>query len=132
MAEPKGRPKILVRRHVLEIKRDTRDWLEEQITRVLTTQIAGKAARGIGEVIKGAVSHPIGYLGVSVLLTGFVIWVTRKKEDRTKAIQDASSGYMKLTPEERNAAQTAIKNVVEFFEFHTRPPPPGEGAPIVV
>ncbi len=132
LAEPKGRPKTLVRRHVLEIKEDTQEWIEEQITRVLTIQIAGKAARTLGEVIKGAVSHPVGYLGVSVVLAGFTIWITRKKEERTRAIQDATTGFLKLTPDERTAVHQGIKNVVGFLEFHTQPPPPGEGAPIVV
>lgn len=38
MAEKPGRPRVLIRRHVLEIKEDTQEWLEEQIGRVLLVQ----------------------------------------------------------------------------------------------
>ncbi len=59
-----GRPRVLVRRHVLEIKEDTRDWLEEQLTGLKQAFVIGKATRSMGEVLKGAVSHPAGYLSV--------------------------------------------------------------------
>ncbi len=64
MAAP-GRPKVLVRRHVLEIKEDTRDWLEEQLDGLKQAFIVGKVSRSVGEVLKGAVSHPAGYLSVT-------------------------------------------------------------------
>ncbi len=134
MAEPKGRPKTLVRRHVLEIKEDTREWLEEQITRVLTISYAGKATRSAGEVIKGVLSHPVGYLSVAVFAAGVGIWIRGLVDpQKSRAIQDASTLFLKLTPEERDAARAAIAGTVEFLEgLMTLTPPPGEGFQPVV
>ncbi len=50
--------------HTLEIEEETRDWLEEQLSGLKQTFVLGKTARSAGEVLKGVVSHPAGYLSV--------------------------------------------------------------------
>lgn len=71
--EHPGRPKNFTRRHIIEIKEDTREWLGEQVTRALTLKYAGEATRTVGEVLKGAVSHPIGIAMVGGFLTAYLI-----------------------------------------------------------
>ncbi len=73
MAEARGRPKTLVRRHVLEIKEDTRDWLEEQLDGLKSAFIVGKVSRSAGEVLKGAVSHPVGFALVAAPIVASVV-----------------------------------------------------------
>lgn len=48
MAEQRGRPKTLVRRHVLEIKKDTRDWIVDQFETFTDKRKFGKTSRIIG------------------------------------------------------------------------------------
>ncbi len=71
MAEPKGRPKTLVRRHVLEIKEDTRDWLDEKIDRaldiaqqkVLIEPVSATLGNPVAlPILTGAVGVIVGYL----------------------------------------------------------------------
>ncbi len=54
MAEPRGRPKTLVRRHVLEIKKDTREWIVEQLGAFTDRRSFGKTGRVIGAGIAAA------------------------------------------------------------------------------
>ncbi len=53
-----GRPRVLVRRHVLEIKEDTQEWLEGMMNKYL----AGVAIRATGEAAEGFLSNPAGAL----------------------------------------------------------------------
>ncbi len=73
MAEARGRPKTLVRRHVLEIKEDTRKWIGAQLGELKQTFIVGKATQSVGEVLKGAVSHPVGFALVAAPVVASVI-----------------------------------------------------------
>ncbi len=74
MAEEKlGRPKTLVRRHVLEIKKDTRDWIGEQLGELKQAFVVGKATESVGEVLKGAVSHPVGFALIAAPIVASVI-----------------------------------------------------------
>ena len=57
---PAGRPKVLVRRHVLEVKKETREWLSEELDELKQTFIIGKVSRSTGEIVKGIVGHPAG------------------------------------------------------------------------
>ncbi len=61
MAEKAGRPRVLVRRHVLEIKEETRDWIEENI---LPLVVQVPIVKAVGQSLGGALSHPTGYLSV--------------------------------------------------------------------
>ncbi len=54
MAEPRGRPKTLVRRHVLEIKKDTREWIVDQLDAFTDRRTFGKTGRVIGAGIAAA------------------------------------------------------------------------------
>ncbi len=78
MAEGKaGRPKVLLRRHVIEVKKETRDWIEEMIGMVTTRHIAGKGLRAVGEAAKGLLSHPAGLLAIaagSITLAALTPW----------------------------------------------------------
>ncbi len=49
-----GRPKVLVRRHVLEVKEDTREWIEETIAQFTDRRTYGKTSRVIGAGIAAA------------------------------------------------------------------------------
>ncbi len=80
MAEPKeatGRPRVLLRRHVIEVKKETREWIEEMIGVITTRQIAGKGLRAVGEAAKGLLSHPAGLLVIatgSITLAALTPW----------------------------------------------------------
>ncbi len=54
MAEKPGRPKVLVRRHVLEIKKDTQEWIVEQLDTFTDRRTFGKTGRVIGAGIAAA------------------------------------------------------------------------------
>ncbi len=54
MAEKPGRPRVLIRRHVLEVKEDTRDWIEEQLERFTDRRTFGKTGRVVGAGIAAA------------------------------------------------------------------------------
>lgn len=73
MAEARGRPKTLVRRHVLEIKKDTREWLSEELDELKNAFVLGKTARAIGETAKGVLSHPVGFAAVAGPITALLI-----------------------------------------------------------
>lgn len=52
--EKLGRPKTLVRRHVLEVKEDTREWIEETISQFTEKRSYGRNSRVIGAGIAAA------------------------------------------------------------------------------
>ncbi len=61
MAEKAGRPRVLVRRHVLEIKEETREWIEEKI---LPLVLQVPIVKAVGQSLRGALSHSTGYLSI--------------------------------------------------------------------
>ncbi len=72
-----GRPKVLIRRYVIEVKKETRDWIEEMIGVVTTRAVAGKGLRAVGEAAKGLLSHPAGLLVIaagSITLAALTPW----------------------------------------------------------
>ncbi len=60
-----GRPKVLVRRHVIEVKKETREWIEDLIGTVTTRTIAGKAIEAGGRAARGFLSHPAGLIVIA-------------------------------------------------------------------
>ncbi len=63
MAEGKaGRPKVLLRRHVIEVKKETRVWVEGLLDTVTTRMITGKGLETVGRAARGVLSHPAGIL----------------------------------------------------------------------
>lgn len=66
--EPRGRPKTLVRRHVLEIKEDTRDWLDEKIEDILGVSRLKTALGPVSATLGNPVALPFiaGSIGVAV------------------------------------------------------------------
>ena len=114
---PAGRPRVLVRRHVLEIKEDTRDWIEEQLEGLKETFIAGKAARSAGEILKGAVSHPAGYLSVIGALIVAAHTIPGLKEVVTKLEKDAAEAAGMVVDD---FVKTGIRNVTEASSARSR------------
>lgn len=51
MVEAKGRPKTLIRRHILEIKEDTREWIVDQLDTYTDRRKFGRNSRVIGAAI---------------------------------------------------------------------------------
>ncbi len=105
-----GRPRVLIRRHVLEIKKETREWLSDELDELKQTFIIGKTARSVGEVLKGAVSHPAGYLSVigALILAAHTIpglrdIVVKLEKDAAEAAGEAIEDFLK----------TGWKNVTE-------------------
>ncbi len=67
MAEKAGRPRVLVRRHVLEIKEDTQEFIED----LMDKWLAGKAIGATGEALQGFLGNPsIGIWLVGALVAG--------------------------------------------------------------
>lgn len=64
-----GRPKVLLRRHVLEVKEDTRKWLSEELDELKRAFITGTGISALGEVTEGLTSNPlllVGLVGAAV------------------------------------------------------------------
>jgi len=81
----------------LEINPATREWIEEQLDGLEQTFIIGKASRSAGEVLKGALSHPIGFAALATpIIAVFVkILVDKNKKDREEnsMVPDLKSQY---------------------------------------
>ncbi len=96
-----GRPKVLIRRHVIEVKKETREWIEEMIGITTTRTIAGKAIEAGGRAARGFLSHPAG---LAVLAVGWIslILVIKPKalgaeiEDREE--EGVVTRYLKSLP----------------------------------
>ncbi len=72
MAEKAGRPRVLVRRHVLEIKEDTQEFIED----LMDKWLAGKAIGATGEAVKGFLGNPsigIWLIGALVAAMGLAV-----------------------------------------------------------
>ncbi len=87
-----------------------------------------KGIRAGGEILKGALSHPVGYIGITVLLVGIAIAL--KGGDKARSVQNIETGFLKLTPEEAESFKNAVQGIAEFFGGIFQAPPPGEGAPL--
>lgn len=94
--EGPGRPRTLVRRHIIDIKPDSRAWLAEQFdsfrTTFAVTEIARGTVRSAGEVLKGAVSHPIGIAiiagSLTAILTGVFGGSGSKEDDLIEKVKE--------------------------------------------
>lgn len=122
MAEPKGRPKTLVRRHVLEIKKDTRDWLEEQIEEVKLAFIAGKGAGAIGDALGGFLGNPAAVpLLMGALMTAMGLAVGQDGIASVTEFFSSLQGLYSAKPgseEQRNATSDFIESqraLIKFF-----------------
>lgn len=73
--EKPGRPKTLVRRHILEIKGDTREWLDEKIDQVLEVARLKILAEPVAATLGNPVAFPllIG-LGGSLMAIIYLKW----------------------------------------------------------
>ncbi len=110
MAEPKakaGRPRVLIRRHVLEVKEDTREWIEGMVDEIRNAFILGKVTRSAGETLKGAVSHPVGFLAVTGATTAILLKLGLFKEE-IAAIQELILGALAATREAGEETRQAL------------------------
>ncbi len=60
--EKAGRPRVLVRRHVFEIKEDTRDWIEETAQKFVLEHEVAQVAKGFVSTNAGAIMAAGGIL----------------------------------------------------------------------
>ncbi len=102
-----GRPKVLVRRHVIEVKKETREWIEKQIDGIRNAFVLGKVTRSAGETLKGAVSHPVGFLAVTGATTAILLKLGLFKEE-IAAIQELILGALSSTREAGEEARQAL------------------------
>ncbi len=73
-----------MRRHVLEIKKETREWLSEELDGLKLVFVAGKGVGAVGETAKGMLSHPMGFASVAlpVIATITALLIRKNQEDR--------------------------------------------------
>ncbi len=118
MAEEKpGRPRVLVRRHVLEIKAETQVWLEEMVGKLLV----GKSITAAGESLGGLLGNPTAF----PILAGAVataLGVSLGKEGIESVVRwfTAIQGVFDAPDEDarRSAGDDlidAMKAVIDFF-----------------
>ncbi len=118
------RPPIQHHKHIISFAPEVEEFLEKALDRVTIHKAIGAG----GEALKGALSHPVGYLGIVVILVG--IAVALKGGDKARSVQNIETGFLKLTPEEAEAFKNAVQGIAEFFGGIFQAPPPGEGAPL--
>ncbi len=101
MAEGKaGRPKVLLRRHVIEVKEDTREWIEGLIDAQRNASILNSGVKAAGRAARGLLSHPAGL----ILLVG--AWISLLIVLRPKAL-----GAETEEREENGVATTYLKSL---------------------
>ncbi len=92
MAEGKaGRPKVLLRRHVIEVKKETRDWIEELAHDLLNKNVAAGVGKQVISALGRAASHPVGFIAISASITALLIKMGLAKEEIV-AVQEWGSG----------------------------------------
>ncbi len=123
--EKAGRPRVLIRRHIIEIKEDTREWIEGQIDGLKNAFILGKATRSVGEALKGAVSHPVGFLAVTGATTAILLKLGLFKEE-IAAIQELILGALSATREAGEDARGALDTAWCRFRVMIARPAIGE------
>ncbi len=119
-----GRPPIQHHKHIISFSPEVEEFLDRALDRVTLH----KGIRAGGEALKGALSHPVGYVGISLLIAGVAI--AFRGGDTTRSVQNIETAFLKLTPEEANAFKKGVQSIVAFFEGLFKAPPPGEGAPL--
>ncbi len=117
MAEKPGRPRVLVRRHVLEIKEDTQEWIERLADRYLV----GKSISALGESLQGLLSNPAAFpVLAGAILTALGIAVGKEGIESIVRWFEAIQGvYTAPNEEERREAAdeliAAMRAALEFF-----------------
>lgn len=114
MAEKQGRPKTLVRRVIFEIKEDTQEWLSEELNGLKQAFIVGKASRGIGEVLKGILSHPVGVGVFAAVLAAIGLKLGLVDKSKTESVLIEAAAF---PPELAGAFTTTHKILRLFFPF---------------
>ncbi len=121
MAEEKlGRPKTLVRRHVLEIKEDMRDWIEELADKYLV----GKSIAAVGDSLQGLLSNPIAFpVLAGAVLTALGIAVGKPGVESIVKWFEALQGIYAATSddERRKEADNLIESMRAVIDFFTPP-----------
>ncbi len=92
MAEGKaGRPKVLLRRHVIEVKKETREWIEELAHSLLDKNVAAGVGKQTISALGRAASHPLGFIAISASITALLIKMGLAKEE-IAAVQEWATG----------------------------------------
>ncbi len=129
MAEDKpGRPRVLIRRHVLEIKEETREWLAEELEKLQGREAAAKVAQSFLSTNAGVIIATFG-----VASTLLAVPATRKiiidflafwRHEISVTIAEAIGPALKVPSLEdiRSAIQDAIDALF----------PPGEEPPEII
>ncbi len=110
MGEKPGRPKVLVRRHVLEIKEDTREWLDEKIEEVLGVTRLKTALEPLSATLGNPAAFPIitGVIGVGI---GFLVLRGILSKDPTREEVAMKAGELAdwLAPILEGAADVTVE-----------------------
>jgi len=117
-------------RHTLEIDEDTQEFISDQINKVLAVRVAGKGIESVGEVLKGAVSHPIGFAAVSAAFAALIVGQFGGSEEKENIIITSLETIPGVSPELAEAFRQAFEFSRILFPFV--PGLPDIGTPPVV
>ncbi len=109
MAEGKaGRPKVLLRRHVIEVKKETREWIEEFAHSLLNKNVAAGIGKQTISALGRAASHPLGFIAISASITALLIKLGLAKEE-IAAVEEWSQSWMSAAGETGEAAKRILQ-----------------------
>ena len=119
--EKPGRPKTLVRRHILEVKADTREWLSEEFDELKSAFLAGKGIGALGEASEGLLSNPLLLVGV----VGAVVAGAVGADAGEKFLEYFGKLEIILNPESTRAQKTEaahdaallLRSLLKLFPF---------------
>ncbi len=109
MAEGKaGRPKVLLRRHVIEVKEDTREWIEELAHALLNKNVAASMGKQTISALGRAASHPVGFIAISASITALLIKMGLAKNE-IAAVQEWATGVSAAAGEAGDKARRLLE-----------------------
>ncbi len=86
-----GRPKVLIRRHVIEVKKETREWIESLLDVQVNKVLGVSTGRSVIKALGRAASHPVGFIAISASITALLIKLGLAKEE-IAAVQEWATG----------------------------------------
>lgn len=88
-SEPSGRPKTLVRRHILEVKEDTREWVDDLVDSVVNKVVITK---GVVQPVSAFLGNPsVGNWLVGVIALGVAAVAVK---EGTVPAENAAKGFV--------------------------------------
>ncbi len=115
-----GRPRVLVRRHVLEIKEETQEWIEELADKYLV----GKSIGALGESLQGLLGNPVAFpVLAGAVLTALGVAVGKEGVESIVKWFEAIQGIYAATSddERRKEADNLIESMRAVIDFFTPP-----------